>query len=275
MYPLEQRDFNLFSKLIFDKSGINMKDAKLELVRTRLSKRLRKLGLSSFKEYYQLLTHRPGDPEMYNMLDAITTNKTSFFREPAHFDYMNDKILPDLQKEKEKTGDEVCRIWTAGCSTGEEPYSIAITLLEFLENHPGYKAQILGTDLSNEVLNVAIRGIYEKKRTTDISLGLFRKYFLRGENKWKRFYKVKPLLSDIVSFDRLNLIYDPYSFSYPFDIILCRNVMIYFDQSTQQKLIDKCYSVLKNGQYLLIGHSESLVSIKHKLHYVQPTIYRK
>jgi chemotaxis protein methyltransferase CheR len=178
-------------------------------------------------------------------------------------------------KEKKKTGDRVFRIWSAACSTGEEPYSLAITLLEFLENHPRYEIQILGTDISTQVLNIAIRGIYEKSRITDISFDLFRKYFLRGENKWRRFYMVKPELSKIVCFKRVNLAYDPFSFSHPFDIIFCRNVMIYFDQKTQEKLIEKCHSILNPGRYLFIGHSESLVGIKHKFQYVQPTIYKK
>jgi len=275
MYPLRQREFKLFSKLIYEKSGIRLNDGKSELVRTRLSKRLRKLGIPTFKEYYQLLSNHPRDPEVFNMLDAITTNKTSFFREPQHFNFINKTVLPKLLKEKEKTGDRVFRIWSAGCSTGEEPYSLAITLLEFLENHPGYKIKILGTDISNQALNFAIRGIYEKTRITDISFDLFRKYFLRGENKWRRFYMVKPELSKIVCFKHVNLVNDDFSFPSSFDIILCRNVMIYFDQNTQEKVIEKCHSILNSGQYFFIGHSESLVGIKHRFQYVQPTIYRK
>jgi len=275
MYHLRQREFKLFCKLIYEKSGISLNDGKSELVRTRLGKRIRKLGIPTFKEYYQFLSKNPRDPEMFNMLDAITTNKTSFFREPHHFDFLNKTVLPKLLKEKKKSRDGVFRIWSAACSTGEEVYSIAITLLEFFENHSGYKIQVLGTDLSIQALNIAIRGIYEKSRITDISMDLFRKYFLRGENKWRRFYMVKPELSKIVCFKRVNLVYDDFSFPFSFDIIFCRNVMIYFDQNTREKLIEKCHSILNPGRYLFIGHSESLVGIKHKFQYVEPTIYKK
>lgn len=275
MYKLNQREFKLFSKLIFEKSGINLDERKFELVRTRLTKRLMHLDIPSFKEYYRLLSEHPNDPEMYNMLDAITTNKTSFFREPKHFEFLNQTVLPNLLEKKEKTRDRAFRIWSAGCSTGEEPYTIAIIMLEFLENHPQYKIQILATDISTHVLGIATKGIYEKSNITDISLQLFRKYFLRGEKKWKRFYKVKPELSKIVNFERINLIHDPFSFSSSFDFIFCRNVMIYFDKKTQEKLINKYYSVLKPENYLFIGHSESLMGIKHKFQYVQPTIYIK
>lgn len=275
MHDLNQRDFNLFRKLIFERSGISLNNRKLELVRTRLAKRLRQLNIPTFKEYYRLLAKHPDDPEMYNMLDVITTNQTSFFREPKHFTFLSDTAIPHLLEKKEKTKDMIFRIWSAGCSTGEEPYSIAITMMEFLENYPKYDLKILATDLSTQVLNTAVRGIYEKHRLKDVPLQTLRKYFLKGGKKWKEFCKVKPNLSGIIQFKRFNLMGNYFPFSSSFDIIFCRNVMIYFDKKTQENLINKYYSVLKPEHYLFIGHSESLMGIKHKFQYVQPTIYRK
>lgn len=275
MYDLGQREFNFLRKLIFEKSGISLNNGKLDLVRTRLTKRLRHLNVQTFKEYSRMLSEQPDGPEIFNMLDAISTNKTSFFREPQHFDFLNKTALPRLIKEKEKTRDKVFRLWSAGCSTGEEPYTLAITLLEFLQKYPSYKIEILATDLSTQVLKMGITGVFEKNRTEGIPPLLFRKYFLQGKNKWKGYYKVKQELSKIVHFERFNLMQDNFSFSFPFDIVFCRNVMIYFEKKTQENLINKFYSVIKPGHYLLIGHSESLMGVKHKFGYVQPTIYIK
>lgn len=272
---LGHREFNLFRKLILEKIGISLNNGKLELVRARLAKRLRQLNIPTFKEYYYLLSEHPDGPEMLKMLDAITTNQTSFFREAKHFSFLNDAALLLILKKKEQTGDRVFRIWSAGCSTGEEPYSLAIIMLEFLENHPKYETKIFATDISTEVLKAAIKGIYEKRKITDVPLKLLKKYFLRGEKTWGGFYKTNQKLSKIVHFERFNLMENHFSFPSSFDIIFCRNVMIYFDKKTQENLINKYYSVLNQGNYLFIGHSESLMGIKHKFQYVQPTVYVK
>lgn len=275
MYELSKREFDLFRKLVYEKSGINLNNGKLELVRTRLSKRLRQLDIPTFKEYYRLVSQHPDHSEIVHMLDAISTNQTSFFRESNHFTFLNQIALPRLLEEKEKKSDRAFRIWSAGCSSGEEPYSIAITMMEFLKNYPAYEIKILATDLSIQVLNKAAMGIYEKDRLKDIPSLMVKQYFRRGENKWKGFCKVKPELSKIIQFKRFNLMENNFSFSSSFDIIFCRNVMIYFDKKTQEQLVSKYYSVLKPGCYFFIGHSESLTGINHKFHYVKPTVYMK
>lgn len=275
MYELNRKEFDLFRKFIFERSGISLNESKLELVRTRLVKRLRQLNIPTFKQYYKLVSDHPDEPELYNMLDAITTNQTSFFREPKHFAFLSETVLPQLLEEKEKKRNKIFKIWSAGCSTGEEPYSLAVTLLEFLKNRTEYDIKILATDLSLQVLNTAARGIYEKNKLKDIPVQNLKKYFLRGEKEWESFYKVKPILSRIIQFKRFNLMENHFPFSSSFDIIFCRNVMIYFDKKTQEILINKYYSVLGPSHFLFIGHSESLMSINHKFNYVQPTIYRK
>ncbi len=275
MYELRVREFNLFRKLIYGKSGIKLNDSKLELVRSRLAKRLRQLSIPTFKEYYSLLSEQLDGPETLHMLDAITTNQTSFFREPKHFDFLNKTALANLLEEKEQTRDRTFKVWSAGCSTGEEPYSLTITLLEFLENYPGYSLKILATDLSTQVLSLAAKGIYEKKNLPNIQLNTLKKYFFKGEKKWEGFCKVRPELSKFIQFKRFNLMENHFPFSSSFDIIFCRNVMIYFDKKTQETLVNKHCSALKKGGYFFIGHSESLTGTNHHFNYIQPTIYRK
>lgn len=275
MHELSKKEFDLFRKLIYEKSGISLNNGKQELVRTRLSKRLRNLNINTFKEYYRLVSEQSNNNELLYMLDAISTNQTSFFREPGHFTFLNETALPHILKEKVKARDKTFRIWSAGCSTGEEPCSIAITLFEFIENHPEYDIKILATDISIEVLNIAKKGIYEKSKFENVPIFTLKKYFLRGEKKWTGHYKFKPEPSRIIHFKHFNLMENHFPFSSLFDIIFCRNVMIYFDKETQEALVSKYYSILKQGCYFFIGHSESLTGIKHQFKYVQPTIYTK
>jgi chemotaxis protein methyltransferase CheR len=203
------------------------------------------------------------------MLDLISTNKTDFFRESNHFDFLRDRILPELEDVKR------IRIWSSACSTGEEPYTIAITLYEGVQDPAQWEFKILASDLSTRVLAKAATGIYETDRVKNIPEDVVRRHFLRGRGDRAGFVKVKPHLAAIIRFRRLNLMDDHYPIKNPLDLIFCRNVMIYFDRPTQEQLVNKFHRYLKPGGYLFIGHSESLQWIRHPFRSLAPTIYRK
>ncbi len=211
------------------------------------------------------------EPEIVNLLDAISTNVTYFFREDKHFDFLTSTVIPELESTKKRGLEREIRIWSAGCSTGEEPYSLAITFAEniALENRD---FRILATDLSTNVLSHARKGVYDKERLRNVSGALLKKYF-SGNRDGSRF-RVHEKLASYIKFARLNLMHD-FPFKNRFDCIFCRNVMIYFDRQTQGQLVNKFSSFLNPGGYLMIGHSESLTNVKHDLVYVQPSLYRK
>jgi len=264
-------DFKKISGLIYDLCGIHLNDGKKELVKARLGKRIRGGRFSSFRDYYQYIVQDQTGQELVHMLDSISTNFTSFFRERKHFDYLQSELLPELiSGKKEKR----IRFWSAGCSSGEEVYSIVITLLETLENPSAWDLKVFATDLSSKVLKMAASGIYARERIQSIPLALVKKYFLRGEEHWQDFVKVKDVLKKYVFFRRLNF-REPFLFPEPFDCIFCRNVMIYFDKRTQASLVNRFYENLTKGGVLLIGHSESLAGIQHPFRYVKPAIYQK
>jgi chemotaxis protein methyltransferase CheR len=275
-YELSVRDFNQFRALVYEKCGINLGEGKIDLVRARLSKRLRQIGMNSFREYYRLVTEDASGTELVCLMDAISTNLTSFFREKKHFDFMTGHILPDTLRIRQSAPgiDREFRVWSAGCSSGEEPYSISITLNEFSESNPGFRFSILASDISTKVLDKAIAGVYDYDRLAGMPTAVRNRFFLKGNGKMDGLVKVKPILRNPVTFRRVNLM-EPFPFNEHFDLIFCRNVMIYFDKPTQEKLVSKYYGSLKPGGYLFIGHSESLMGIKHSFQYIQPTIYRK
>lgn len=273
-YELSVRDFNQFRSLVYEKCGINLGDGKIDLVRARLSKRLRQIGMNSFREYYRLVTEDSSGAELVCLMDAISTNLTSFFREKKHFDFMTDHILPGISGKPVSGQAREFRVWSAGCSSGEEPYSISISLNEFAESSPGFTFSILATDISTKVLDKAIAGVYDYERLAGMPTGTRNRFFLRGNGKMDGYVKVKPRLRKAVTFKRLNLM-EPFPFRENFDLIFCRNVMIYFDKPTQEKLVSKYHESLRPGGHLFIGHSESLMGITHSFQYVQPTIYRK
>lgn len=269
---LSDADFHKISKLVYDLCGINLHSGKKELVRARLGKRIRVGGFHSFRHYYQFVLEDQTGQELVHMLDCLSTNFTSFFREQKHFDYLKAHLLPELTDRKQ--GHKKLRFWSAGCSSGEEPYSIAITLLEELENPMGWNIKILATDLSSKVLRAASSGIYEQARVASIPPPVMKKYFLKGERRWENFVKVRDEVKELVEFKRLNLM-EPFYFPEPFHCIFCRNVMIYFDKKTQAALVDRFYENLAPGGFLFIGHSESLSGIEHRLRYLTPAVYRK
>lgn len=271
---LSEKEFQAFSDLVHQKAGINLHSGKKQLVRARLATRIRSLKLGTFSQYYDYVINDHKGDELVLLLDSISTNLTQFFREPKHFDFMAEKFLPELAAARLKSDQRQIRVWSAGCSTGEEPYSIAITLLDNLSSFTGWDIKILATDLSTRVLGVARQAVYAEERVRDIPSATMRKYFQAGRGDWSGCFKVKDAVKKLVVFRRLNLM-DPLPFSNPMDLIFCRNVMIYFDKKTQGELVDRLYQSLAKDGYLFIGHSESLTGVKHSFKYVQPTVYRK
>lgn len=266
--PLTQREFDNISRLAYEKFGLELKGEKRELVSARLGKKVRLLGCRSFQAYYQhVLEDRTGEA-LIELIDALTTNFTSFMREPSHFEFLRKEALAGWRSR-----DRV-RIWSAACSTGEEPYTLAFSLLDAIGAARWPRLEIVATDISSRTLREAQRGIYPAARLANLPQGWLRAFFLRGEGNWKGSYRVKPEVAGLIEFRRLNLI-EPFSHPEPFSAIICRNVMIYFDKATQQTLIQRLASQLEPGGYLLIGHSESLTGIEHPLTYVRPTIYRR
>lgn len=275
-YVLSNREFDLFRTLIYKTSGISLNLSKKELVKARLSKRLTKTGIDSFGEYYRFVTRddKNGD-ELVNLIDSISTNKTDFFREKKHFDFLNAKLLPDLISKKEKDRNKKLRIWCAASSTGEEPYTLAMTVLNHINTDSLWDAKILATDISTKVLQKAIRGIYKKDTLKDISPAILSTYFSSVVIDNVKHYKVKDHLKKLITFRRFNLTTANFPFKNPFDFIFCRNVMIYFDSDTQQRLVSKFYDCLPKGGYLFVGHSETLSKNIHGFKYIKPAVYQK
>jgi len=270
---LTRSQFQKISALVKAHCGINLKTDKKELVKSRLNKRLRTLNLSSFQEYIEYIERDGSGDELVAMLDALSTNVTSFFRESEHFDYLAHTILPRIIANVGGNGRRL-RVWSAGCSSGEEPYSIAITICKTLPDPNRWDARILATDISTRVLARAEEGIYDERQVKDIPPALLRTYFTCVETRPERRFQVVKALRDMVCFDRLNLM-GPWPMRGPFDVIFCRNVMIYFDKPTQNTLIQRFSALLGSGGTLFIGHSETLTGIRHELRYVRPTVYEK
>lgn len=271
---LGEREFRVISDLVYEHCGINLHDGKKELVRARLAKRLREGNFRSFSEYIRYVLDDPTGSEFTILVDALSTNLTKFFREEQHFEYLRSRLLPRLLETKQHHHDFRIRGWSAGCSSGEEPYSVAITLLEAVQGRGRWDVKLLATDVSTRMLERAQEGVYDKGRIEPIPLPLRNKYLLHTRTKGVDVYEVGPQLRGVVIFSYLNLIQD-WPVRGPIDFIFCRNVMIYFDKPTQGRLINRFYDLLAPGGVLFTGHSESLTGIEHKFRYVQPTIYTK
>jgi chemotaxis protein methyltransferase CheR len=272
---LSDKLFQQYSQLVYQQCGINLHEGKRELLQARLNKRLRATGVQSYQDYYRLITSPNNQAEIIQFLDCISTNLTYFFREPKHFEFLEQVALPELLAHKRNARDMRIRLWSAACSTGEEPYSLAMSILSQLKEAERRDFRILATDISTRVLDVARKGLYPKDRVEKVPGALRQKFFQRcNGNDGEPYYEVVPALKQSVAFRRLNL-KEPYPFSGPFDYIFCRNVMIYFDKQTQQDLIQKMAGYLSPGGYLFVGHSESLTGLQHPLQYVRPSVYRK
>lgn len=268
---MSDKDFKKLSDFIHTECGIKLPASKKTMVEARLQKRLRYLDMAGYKPYFEFLFSPRGlDEELVHLIDVITTNTTEFFREPRHFDLMNQTILPKWQAMN--AGRRPLRVWSAGCSSGEEPYTLAIVLAEFAEKHAGFTFGILATDISTNVLQRAAKGIYSEDRVASMRMDLKRKYLLRSRDKAKQLVRISSELRRLIRFERLNFMHD-FSFPQPMDIIFCRNVMIYFDRKTQEGLLKKFCNQLILGGHLFIGHSESLSGMDLPLRQIAPTMY--
>ncbi len=267
---MSEEIFRRVSSLIYDEVGIKMPPAKKLLLEGRLRRRLKALGMADYEEYARFIFSPHGRVnEIPELIDVVTTNTTEFFREPNHFEFLKTTLLPAWMQKAGRG--KVLRLWSAGCSLGMEPYSLAITFAEFQERHKGFEFSILATDISNTVLAAAKRAIYSKKTVENVPQFLLHKYFLRG-TKDPELVRVSPEIRKRVSFTRLNLMGD-LGFARELDVIFCRNVVIYFDRVTQETLLNKFCSALAPGGHLFIGHSESIAGMELPLSLVAPTVY--
>jgi chemotaxis protein methyltransferase CheR len=275
LFTITAEEFSAFRQLIHREAGISLSDAKKQLVCSRLGKRLRHLKLESFSQYYDyLMNDDPRGEERLQMINCLTTNKTDFFRENHHFEFLRDQLIPELRDRAVRGGPKRLRIWSAGCSSGEEPYSIAMTVREALAGSPGWDVKILASDIDTVMLAAAEQGIYKQDKVADVPEELLRRYFLRGKGDWDGQFKVKRELSEMISFRRVNLIEYPWPFRGPFDAVFCRNVVIYFGRPTQQLLFEQIARVLSPDGYLFVGHSENLYWLSDLLVPLPGTIYR-
>jgi chemotaxis protein methyltransferase CheR len=267
-FHLSDSEFDEIRRLVREHTGIALADSKRELVYSRLVRRLRRLSLATFAEYLTLLGR--GEPaELEEFTNAITTNLTSFFREGHHFEFLADTVLPAL--ERRNAASRRIRIWSAGCSTGEEPYSIAVALQEAMGRFRGWDVKILATDLDSNVVAHAQAGEYREDRFEKVSAVRRERYFpqLRAG-----VFGAAPSLKSLITFRQLNLMH-AWPFRGPFDVIFCRNVVIYFDKQTQRELFDRMADLQRNDDHLFIGHSESLFKVSDRYQLIGKTIYRK
>jgi len=271
---LEERDFRFLKEIIYKESGIKMADTKRDLVQARLMRRMRELRIDDYGIYSEYLRENYNS-ELVNFINCITTNKTDFFREPSHFSFLIDRALPTLQAEFQLHLRRPLRIWSAGCSTGEEPYTLAMVLAEVQETRPAFRYEIIATDISTRVLEVARRAVYPMERIDPISPLYRKKYLLRGRDKNNPEIRIVPELRKKIRFGRLNFMVDDFALPESVDVIFCRNVIIYFDKATQEQLMHKFSRYLNRGGYLFLGHSESLHGYETPFVQVAPTIYRK
>ena len=261
---LTPQQFTRIRTLVYEQCGIDLKLGKEELVKARLGKELRQRNLKSFDHYIEEVVNDRTGEALIGLINALSTNFTHFFREAQHFQILSKSMAEDGRGRTD--------IWCAAASTGEEPYSIAITLLEHLG--PNASIRIMASDISTQALSTAKAGIYPEARVADIPIALLSRYFLRGIRNSEVLYRVKPEIRELVHFSRINLI-EPFSLSSQFQVIFCRNVMIYFDKPTQEKVVRRLTQFLEPGGLLFVGHAESLNGIQHSLQYVAPAVYRK
>jgi chemotaxis protein methyltransferase CheR len=273
---MSRETFDRFREFVTTHLGIKMPDVKKTMLQSRLQKRLRLLSIQSYEAYYDYVFSAQGrQSELNHMIDAVTTNKTDFFREPKHFDYLVAAALPELIQTQPVAVPKSFRFWSAGCSTGAEPYTLAIVLSEFAARYPGFQYGIMATDISQRVLQEAMTGIYTEEMVAPIPLILRKKYLLRSKNAQEKAVRICPEIRSKVRFGRLNFMQDDFGIRQDVDIIFCRNVLIYFDRPTQELVVNRLCRHLNTGGYLFLGHSETLNGLNVPLTQVHPTIYRK
>lgn len=270
---ISARNFERLARYINDYSGIKMPSSKRTMLEGRLRRRLRHTGHATFDAYCDYLFRDDGlQAEAVYLIDAVTTNKTDFFREPKHFEYMAEKVLPELAS----SGVRRIRAWSAACSTGAEPYTMAMVMQEFADNQGGPDYQIVGTDLSTDVLEAAHRGVYASEMVAPVPAEMKRRWVRVAKDPQRREIRIHPTLRAKLALARLNLMDDSYAaVGDPFDIIMCRNVLIYFDKPTQAQVLTRLCERLKRGGHLFIGHSESITGIDLPVTTVANTVFRK
>lgn len=274
---LTAEDFNRLSNSVYSVCGINLPDVKKSLVEGRIRKRMKTLGMDNMKAYINYLFSDPGrDEELIPFIDVVTTNKTDFFREIAHFDYLAKTILPEfISANKSSAKRKTFQIWSAGCSTGEEPYTMAMLLNEFGNAEPSFKYEIYASDISTEVLAKASMGIFEMEKIDVIPEHLLKKYLMRSKDPSKQIVRFIPAIRSQINFSRINLMDENYALPDNLDVVFCRNVIIYFDKRTQQKVIANLVKKIHSGGYLLLGHSETIMGMQLPITRVASTIYKK
>jgi chemotaxis protein methyltransferase CheR len=267
-------DFERLRALIYDESGINLSPDKKTMMEIRIKRRLHSLEIPSFGEYCDRVFAPEGKKtEIVHLIDVITTNKTDFFREAEHFDFLVSRALPDLAARKGIARKSL--LWSAGCSTGEEPYTLAMVLGEYAQELPGFRFSVLATDISTAVLAKAAAGIFKADAVGPVPKGLRQKYFMRSRNPEAELFRIVPEVRALVEFRRVNFMDADFGLAESPEIIFCRNVIIYFDRPTQARLLDKLTRQLAPGGYFFAGHSESLQGMDLPLVPVAPAVYRK
>jgi len=269
---LSDKDFVRLSKFIEGELGIKMPPAKKIMLESRLHKRLKALGLTSYAEYCDFVFSPEGmKGEILSMIDIVTTNKTDFFRESSHFDFLLHGILEKLYHSTH----EVMNLWSSACSSGEEPYTLSMVLESFREKHADFQYQILATDISQTMLRIGQEAIYPEDRVQPVPFEFKKKYLLRSKDRNAQLVRIVPGLRSRVNFRRLNLMQDEFGIKTRFDVIFCRNVLIYFDRKNQEALLWRLYRHLKPGGFLFLGHSETLTGMDLPLTTVMATVYQK
>lgn len=275
-FVLTDEEFRLFQRLVRDQTGINLGEHKRALLCARLAKRLRQHGLTRFRDYYDYLTTLdPDRKELRQMINAITTNKTDFFRERHHFDFLRQVVFPALRDRGARTRERRVRVWSAGCATGEEPYTIAIVLKEAVGSSNGWDIRVLASDIDTDVLATADAGIYPEEKIATIAPELRRKYFERGQEAKEGLVRVKQELRELITFRTMNLLDTYWPIQIKFDCIFCRNVTIYFDKPTQRQVVERFGRYLNDDGFLFVGHSESLFGVSDLYEHAGGTVYRK
>ena len=264
-------DFRRLAGFIESELGIRMPDTKRVMLESRLQKRIRHFGMSGFTEYVDFVFSPQGrESELINMIDAVTTHKTDFFREADHFEYLVESILPAAAARG-----GTMSFWSAGCSTGEEPYTLAMVLEEFREANPRFSYRILASDLSTQVLDKAKAAVYEEEKAAPIPMSFKKKYLLRSKDPASGLVRIKPELRAKLSFARINFMDERYPIDGLFDVVFCRNVIIYFERAVQELILGRICRYVRPGGWLILGHSETLTGMDLPLRSVAPTIYSR
>jgi chemotaxis protein methyltransferase CheR len=271
---ISNTDFGRLRRLIYEQSGINLTSDKKTMLELRIKRRLRALNLNSYAQYCEyLFAHQGQKQEIVHLIDVVTTNKTDFFREPGHFEVLVQKSIPDVVAGNE-SGRQLL-VWSAACSTGEEPYTLAMVLNDYALAHPGFRFRVLATDISTAVLAKAKLGVYSDEVVRPVPPDMRRKYFMRSRDPDSKVLRVVPELRQLVEFRRLNFMETDFGLSEKAHIIFCRNALIYFDRPTQEKILQKLTCHLVPAGYLFVGHAETLHDMNIPVAPVAPALYRK